>query len=317
MFYIDQTTSSFAYAKQEHYNNVSYIIKKKLLGKIYHEPHPKGIRKRINQIYRINSSVADFLNNEENLKAVIVGQPEILNQIKNKFTRPKEIKSIKSLFRYDAFIDTRLDSTFSFYNAYHLAENLNLNTCVYCNRLYTNTIITDTRDFISRPTFDHWFPISTFPLLGLSFYNLIPSCNVCNCTVKGATPYEIEDIFHPYLKHSDLNQILDFKFSYDLEDHLRAKIKLNSSNDFTKRSIEVMKLNEMYSIHADEVRDLIYIKRAYSEGYLNSLRKLLQIPISKEEMYRLAFGVNVEDNKLNLKPFSKLKKDILFELGMI
>src|SRR5690606_14812699 len=62
---------------------------------------------------------------------------------------------------------------------YLLAGLLDQHTCIYCNREYI---------FVYRknegkgmvPQFDHWFPKGDYPLLALSFYNVIPSCATCN-----------------------------------------------------------------------------------------------------------------------------------------
>ncbi|BAU55665.1 hypothetical protein [Mucilaginibacter gotjawali] len=317
MFYIDQTTPSFINARDEHYTNVRYVIKKKLLGKRFTEAHPKGLDKRIDEVTGIHSTVAAFLNDETNLKDLLIGTPDVLNQFKKRFISKKAIASIKALIRYDAFIDKSADKTFGFYNGYHLAENLGMQTCIYCNRLYTHTIITENREFIARPTFDHWFPQSSYPLLALSFYNLVPSCNVCNSSIKGASPLALKDIFHPYLRHPDTDKLLSFKFSYTLEDHLAAKSKIISGNEFTNNSIKAMKLKELYSGHLDEIRELIYLKKAYSASYINSLNSILKLTLSTDEIYRLAFGVFLDDEHLSKRPLSKLKKDVLAELGII
>ncbi|MEZ2336951.1 hypothetical protein AB6735_15010 [Mucilaginibacter sp. RCC_168] len=317
MFYIDQTTPSFLLARDEHYTNVRYVIKKKLLGKRFTEAHPKGLDKRIDEVTGIHSTVAAFLNDETNLKDLLIGSPDVLNQFKKRFTSKKAIASIKALIRYDAFIDKSVEKTFGFYHGYHLAENLGIQTCIYCNRLYTHTIITENREFIARPTFDHWFPQSSYPLLALSFYNLIPSCNVCNSSIKGALPFALKDIFHPYLKHPENEKLLSFKFSYTLEDHLAAKSKIVSGNDFTANSIRAMKLKEIYAGHLDEIRELIYLKKAYSASYISSLNSILKLTLSTDEIYRLAFGVYMYDDQLNKRPLSKLKKDVLAELGII
>ncbi|RZJ91507.1 MAG: hypothetical protein EOO20_04800 [Chryseobacterium sp.] len=317
MIYIDQTSSEFQYAIEEHYKNLRYIIKKKLLGKQFTEAHPKGLLKRVDKITGIHSSVAKFLNDEENLKNVLIGNPEILDGLKLYFTSKKTIQSIKSLIRYDGFVRKKTEDTFGFYNGYHLAENLGIQTCVYCNRLYTNTIITEKKEFISRPTFDHWYPKGQFPLLALSFYNLIPSCSVCNSGIKGATEYSLDQIFHPYFKNPSPERALNLRFSYDLENHEQAATKIVSYNSFTDKTLKVMKLAEMYSCHSDIIRELIYLKKAYSDTYLHTLQDLLQIDISPEEVYRLAFGVYLEDDHHVKRPLSKLKKDILVELGIL
>ena len=78
-----------------------------------------------------------------------------------------------------------------------------------------------------------------------------------------------------------------------------------------------MKLGQIYKVHKEEIRELIYLKKAYSVGYLSSLRSILKSPLSREEIYRLAFGVYLEDDQLIRRPLSKLKKDILDELGLL
>lgn len=317
MFYINQLTPNFKHASNEHYACLRYIIRKKLIGKYFTEPHPKGLTRKINKVNGIHSSVTTFLNDEKNLQDVLIGTPDVLNKIKSKFSSAKEIKSIKSLFNYDAFIKKGSDDTFGFYNAYHLAENLDIQTCVYCNRLYTKTIITDTRKFIARPTLDHWFKKSDYPLLALSFYNLVPSCNVCNSSVKGSTGFSLNQIFHPFYKHTNEHKTMKMKFSFTLEDHLNAQSKIVTRNKFSENSIKAMKLDEIYKTHSEEIRELIYLKKAYSDSYLSSLRSLLKINLSSEEVYRLAFGVYFEDENLIKRPLSKLKKDILIELGVV
>ncbi len=317
MFYIDQSNIAFQDARQAHYVNVRYIVKKKLLGKKFTEKHPTGISQEIRQVTGITSSLTNFLNDEINLKNILIGTPDILNLLKDKFTTKKDVEIIKTLFRYDSFISTKEDSTFRFYNAYKLAENLRQDTCIYCNRLYTHTIVSEKNELIARPTFDHWFTKSKFPILALSFYNLIPSCSICNSSVKGQDDYSLADIFHPYFKFTDLTKQLDFRFSYDLENHLAAKSKIKTKNDFTKESIETMRLKEMYSVHDEELRELIYLKKAYSHSYLDSLRLILKEPVSDNDVYRLVFGVYFEDELLHKRPLSKMKKDVLIELGIV
>lgn len=56
--------------------------------------------------------------------------------------------------------------------------------------MYTKTVFDEEGEKITRPTFDHWFAKDDHPLLALSFYNLIPSCNICNSSVKGKKEIE-------------------------------------------------------------------------------------------------------------------------------
>jgi hypothetical protein len=94
MIYIDQINSEFLHAKQLHYNSVRYVIKKKLLGKKFTEAHPSGLTQKIAQVTGVNSSVATFLNDEKNLKEILIGTPDILDQNKKRYCKYKVFNSI-------------------------------------------------------------------------------------------------------------------------------------------------------------------------------------------------------------------------------
>lgn len=222
-------------------------------------------------------------------------------------------KEINRIFNYDNFCEKKVRT----YCAYDLAEKLDIPTCIYCNRIYTKTVIKKDKKKVIRPTFDHWYPKSKYPLLALSFYNLIPCCSICNSGVKGSIPFSLSTHFHPYFK----NPKSDFKytFSYEHRDYSKFSFKINPENEFSKRSIKAFELEEIYSAHEDEIEDLRKIKDAYSEDYIEMLEsKILGgITLDRDEVYRLAFGVHFQEAKFDRRPLSKMKKDILIELGII
>ncbi len=51
---------------------------------------------------------------------------------------------------------------------------------------------------LMNPQLDHWLPKSKFPLLQLSFFNLIPSCEICNTRVKKTREFMKDVHVHPY-----------------------------------------------------------------------------------------------------------------------
>jgi len=157
-----------------------------------------------------------------------------------------------------------------------LAEKLNINSCTYCNRIYTSTIINKKGNKIIRPTLDHWFPKSDFPLLALSFYNLIPSCSNCNSSVKGATNFNLKDHIHPYV---DKSQTQDFKFNYRFNKNLnKYRIYIQDTNLFNSKSrntLQSMFIDEMYNSHQSELDDLIKVKMNYSESYIQNIENYL------------------------------------------
>lgn len=315
MHYIDTNQTKIVAARDLHYKYMRYVIKKKLNGKYFNETKPHSDIKSVHIVTGIHSKVKQFLNVEKNLKKVLIGTPEELDSIKSKFTTKKQIESIKRLFDYEMWIDFKPSSTYFFYNAYDLANNLDIPTCPYCNRIYTKTV--DSPLKITRPTFDHWFPKSKYPLLAISFYNLVPSCNICN-SGKSNDPFELNTHFHPYHKSTDPNLNLSYRFSFDYTNYSKFKFKIINNNVFSENSTKAFKLEDIYRMHEDEIVDLRQIRDVYSLDYLDMVKKkILLNHISDEEIYRLAFGTYIEEEKFDRRPLSKMKKDILKELGII
>ena len=232
-------------------------------------------------------------------------------RLKNIFDNIYE--EVNKIFDYDNFSKKKV----RIYCAYDLAEKLDIPTCIYCNRIYTKTVIKEDKKKTIRPTFDHWFPKSEYPLLALSFYNLIPSCSICNSGVKGSTSFSLSKQFHPYYENPD--EDFKYTFSYDHKNYDKFSFKILTDNEFSKNSINAFELEEIYKAHEDEIDDLRKIKDAYSEDYIDMLEsKILKgITIDRDEVYRLAFGVHFQEAKFDRRPLSKMKKDILIELEII
>ena len=251
------------------------------------------------------------------LDIIVKGTPEQLLECHNR-VKPHLIPVVKTniqeVFKYQGWFDQKKKTK---YDAYDLASNLDVPTCVYCNRIYTKTVINPSK--ITRPTFDHWFSKSDYPLLALSFYNLLPSCSVCNSGVKGSNDFGLDTHFHPYHKSMNDYEIINFKFSYDHKDYSTFKFKIINKNDFSENSTNAFKLKEIYETHEDEIKDLRRLRDVYSEKYLEMLKKniLKGTSTSDEEIYRLAFGTHIDETKFDRRPLSKMKKDILEELGIL
>lgn len=230
---------------------------------------------------------------------------------KSNTTKYKNLHSIvESIFNYETSFSKKKTK----YSTYNLANNLAINTCVYCNRMYTKTVISP--DKLTRPEFDHWFPKSKYPLLALSFYNLIPSCHICNSSLKGATNLNLNEYFHPYI---DDEKVIndDVKFSYYNKTLDTYGFKVTTKSHKGKNTVDAFKIKEIYETHEDEILDLRKIRDTYSESYLQKLSSLYKGIMSPEEVYRLAFGVYLEEAKFEKRPLSKMKRDILIELGIL
>lgn len=193
-------------------------------------------------------------------------------------------------------------------------NHLNINSCVYCNRNYTLDIISLNN---ARAELDHWFPKSEFPILALSFYNLIPSCHSCNHIKLNKSPNKgwdlaLDTICHPYFEKNV------FTFSYYYETLNSFKVKINvEENSKSENTVKFNSTKEIYESHSHiELRDLIDLRYKYSKNYLENLldKTFSGLLISQEEAYRMIFGIEIREENFHKKPFSKFKFDIIEEL---
>lgn len=199
------------------------------------------------------------------------------------------------------------------YGSYKFVETLNLKTCPYCNRNYT--FIVDEESGKLRPEIDHFYPKSIYPFLAMSFYNLIPSCSICNHTKSSKIR---ENLINPYdIKDND------FKFTYKPIDISFSQIESKKYDidsfeiEFKKQNenIDIFKLDELYKQHKDIVVDLLMKKAYYPKSYVEELEK--SFGFTKDEIYRYLLNNYKKEEDLHKRPLSKLIKDISEELDLI
>lgn len=255
---------------------------------------------------------------EDNIDKLLSGNPLELAEINKIYYRLQKSRkkrkydgTIKQIFSYKNFSKEKKE-----YNLNDLSNNISIKYCPYCNRQSTINV----RSNSIRPDFDHFFPQSRYPILGLSFYNLIPSCTICNSRFKLDKPLRLKFYPHPYL--DSIIDDFNFSYKYDINSKNAISIILSKSNPIpTKiiRYLKLFKILETYNAHNDEVVDLIKLKQIYSDRYLHilSTQSYAGLRVSQKELYRLAFGVYYDSEDFGNRPFSKLKKDILTELNII
>ena len=199
------------------------------------------------------------------------------------------------------------------YGSYKFVEILDLKTCPYCNRNYT--FIVDEESGKLRPELDHFYPKSIYPFLAMSFYNLIPSCPICNHTKSSKVS---ENLINPYDIKAD-----DFKFTYKPTDISFSQIESKKYDmdsfeiEFKKKNenIDIFKLDELYKQHKDIVVDLLMKKAYYPKSYVEELEK--SFGFTKDEIYRYLLNNYKKEEDLHKRPLSKLIKDISEELDLI
>lgn len=224
-----------------------------------------------------------------------------------------EIQTIKHFFNYDYQISD--NSEFSYY----IAELLNTNTCTYCNRQYTLTIRNTKNEPLIRPEFDHWFAQTHYPDLALSFYNLIPSCSFCNSIIKNKKEMSLAKHIHPYI-----DKEAGFEFTYHCigsdkagKEHYGVECNVTATGldkNRVENTLEFFRIKEVYNAHAElELKDLIDLAIANPGNYIDELvsHVLENTQLSKEDIFRILFGIEILPDRYLNRPFSKFKMDII------
>lgn len=120
-----------------------------------------------------------YLSKEENLKELIVSHPDKLRCIISKL-HSDAFDSSKILNRilYHIFIVFGYnDKCFNKDDFYRQSQ---VGTCPYCNMVDIHYTPATAFSKTEKGELDHFYPKEKYPMLGLSFYNLIPSCPSCN-----------------------------------------------------------------------------------------------------------------------------------------
>ena len=206
------TNSIFA---ENHFKEVEGLIRKRITnilktGYINKNEKKKGEKKKF-KVDKILSKFLKALLINDNLKKLITIEPNKLIKLTIIISKryPAFICTISHSNRilYNIFISNCYEKGF---NKLEFINMIGIDTCPYCNRNYIYTL--DKVEKI-KPQIDHFFPKSIFPFLGMSFYNLIPSCQTCNGEeAKGSlSPLKV-GLTNPYLIKSS-----DFTFGYNLE----------------------------------------------------------------------------------------------------
>lgn len=286
----------------------------------------KGYVKREAQYRRISIDIRDELLNkldefEYNFDDIVLAPKDELEKKTKEGYRNEETKNILS----DIF--EKLYNGFTKIIANEVLERLKIRTCPYCNRNYTFTVksscSTEVRAFTTRPEFDHFYNKSQHPLLALSFYNLVPSCSICNHG-KATENIGINPYFEGFQskfgicnkKGMTLLNINEIKLVKSEADFSIGFIKPSTSE---QQNIEGLGLDVLYNKHKDYVMDLIEKSTSYgtleqNQAFVDSFQGIYHTP---QEVFEFIWGKYLNEEALENRPLSKLTRDILEQLDII
>lgn len=271
--------------------------------------------------------VEEILNN---LESLLLASPYSLNRVAKLWkalidswqSRPAikpHIKKFKEelskAFGYTKFRKSELN---------RLALMLNVKTCLYCNQQYTIAFGASPdrsveglklKDITAFLQFDHFYDKSTYPLLSMSLYNLVPSCGVCN-QKKSARGYDLS--VHPYVR--GLSEAIFFR--------IKDRTALTNPRSYNNLEIEIdtgadpdvgilvndLKLEQRYGRFRDIVMQLEcakYVERYYSdlEAELASGLGIVGDTVRRKELQRYLRGFRNE-SEMNDEPLTKFRRDI-------
>lgn len=215
--------------------------------------------------------------------------------------------------------------------AYEFLKRRQIRTCPYCNRNYTFTIAKNgDNGFSARAELDHFYDKSEYPLLALSFYNLVPSCHTCNhgklVAKAGVNPYfcGFESQFKvirpvagvpgkdvPSTEILNINEVLNAKVKDDFSIAIPDAVPDEQTN------IEVFGIHELYNEHKDFVMDIIDKANAYNAvGAQNLVDAFQGTGRSPQDVFDFVWGDDLDEIETINHPLSKLKQDILKQLGV-
>ncbi len=252
------------------------------------------IKKYLNHILSVNLNTPEEITGA--LKTIILAKPKDLKRYTDKHRSYKGnynniAVKISRLFNYDSLRKPCIIDNF---------VRLKFSTCLYCNRNFISNFKKKT-NLVSTISLDHFYQKDKIPILSLSFYNLIPSCDTCNSRIKGQRV--VKDYMNPH----------DQK--YDFES--KAKFKLITNNNFSLVSEDIRCLgyirdfyiNEVYKHHQNVVDVLIEKHRIYTHEIIAEIAALTNT--TSDSVNSDIFGGLIMEEDSSLYPLSKLNKDII------
>lgn len=189
----------------------------------------------------------------------------------------------------------------------YLVRNSNTYTCPYCNRNY----ITVRGEDAAGAQLDHFINRKDYPIFALSLYNLVPCCSVCNLLKSknsiGMSPFSsaLDDSYITFKKTGTL-----------LANDLGVKVEYKSD---MKQNVDVLRLQDAYDIHKDDLRELLELQEMYPESQIYEICELInrervasaRPELTEADIRDMVFGKKMSYEEYGRKPLTKFRHDIL------
>ena len=202
----------------------------------------------------------------------VIGCAEILKCALSVAAYEKFAEDCKKIFNYESFSRAKPPK----WGAYALCSASKYSMCPYCHQSFAHTLVPDGYGAF-RPTLDHYYPKARYPYLGLSVFNLVPSCYTCNSQLKGVKNFYEEVHAHPLEDTAD-----EIEFVFDLSAYIEARrrggseyqLKVRGRSDAAAMSVSTFALDRRFAINGAYLdsfiaRALDYINGAAARSRIN------------------------------------------------
>ena len=196
--------------------------------------------------------------------------------------------------------------------------------CPYCNADMVYTIKCDDNGKSYKSAFDHFYPRSRYPFLGLSLYNLIPSCDRCNSKFKLDKYKEVLGTFHPYLDDvdSETHFILsgltnEMRHGVESADDLKIRLvpRLTAANNVEASLTNYQSLYRIDDVYGQLYQEMavqtLQIGELINESYREEIKAhFLNVGICADPV-KIILGTPLKRKEINKYHVAKLKLDLL------
>lgn len=193
-------------------------------------------------------------------------------------------------------------------------QQMGLKTCVYCNAI--PTMSNNGEVFYQM---DHYLPQSLYPFLGTCFYNLQPSCGVCNDHKKTKNCD-----FGLYVNSEQHKELSPFRFVPKIEsldgpyprcEEIQFRGKEANVTKESKAHEEMFHINNMYAGYKDEVSALYTDAYKMNPSMVEVNAACWGIPATKKDVLAYMSGhLSLEEKDVHKKSLTKLKQDTIKQL---
>ena len=209
-----------------------------------------------------------------------LGIPEKVPGRKTLVKNP-DLKDLEKVFNYTGGYDCQIADFFVKW-----AEKLEIRSCYYCEMSYINSysvIDKKKRVVVMKRQFDldHFLPKAKCPCIGLSLYNFVPSCQVCNSRIKLKSM--------PNVTCDEYEQISPTSRKAKFDENITVRLVMRPTGKYLlsgryiylrarrpyRQYVDFFKLNERYSFHKSEAERLKNLKARYPKSNIKKIAKLL------------------------------------------